>query len=373
MSNGRTLEDKEVIRLPSLLLGMSALLLSIVAIGASAPANPPQCLEEFQAPYFRWKQLPVAVYTAHEIPNHFHRATKSAVDKWNSALKTPFFVFKGSSKECAKSSVTCVLLDDHASYLKISGKDDYAYTRQEFKDGYWTSADIHINPALNWKHPAKVGQVDPYSVILHELGHLLGLQHHFFHLNSIMNYLPYEAGVAHLSISDFDVEVIQWLYLNGTCPASDLMAFVDGNNAAAMKYLKRSHPNLSDISDLNRLYLLSRLERSEGRLGEALKVIDRAIGLATDRPVIVRAYLLNHRADLHFQLKDNARALKDFEESMRLAPGNYQTITYVALLKHLMGQPGSVVLELLQKALTIKPTFGLALELKQKIQTGKAP
>ncbi|MDD4976372.1 MAG: hypothetical protein PHY93_18585 [Bacteriovorax sp.] len=326
------------------------------------------CLASYKTPYLKWKNLPIPIYASASLPPRFKVLLNEEIQKWNSSFKMKLFDYRGSSTFCHKKEINCVVLEKHSKYLALSGVEDYALTKQDFKHDYWVGADIFLNSGFKWKHPASVGEVDPGKVILHELGHVLGLQHHFFHLNSIMNYLPYEAGDVDLEISIFDKEILEWLYLGGKCPEDYLLAFIDGQEDLSMELLKKKYTDFSKITDVNLLYLISRLERSKNELDNSLKTIDMAIELSSHKSNIIKAYLLNHKADLYFRKNDIKSATKNFEESLKLWPGNYLTLTYLAQIKILMGESNKEALALLKQALKIKPTFKLAKELSLQIK-----
>lgn len=336
-------------------------------ISSSAYAQSSACLANYKTPYFKWKTLPVEMYVDKKLPKVFTKALVNGIDHWNSQFKEKVFVYKGQSKGCDSPEINCLTMEKAKTYQKIAGSNDYAFAKQNYKDGLWESSDIVLNAHYKWKTPSVLGQVDPAKVVLHELGHVLGLQHHFFHLTSIMNYLPYEAGEVNLSISSFDKELIEWLYFGGKCPTDYFLASIDEQNDLSVELIKKQFSDLATINDINVLYLLSRLEKTKTP-DQALAAIERAITLSSDQSNVVKAYLLNQRGDLFF-LKDNyPEALKSFEESHKLWPGNYHTLTYLAQLKFLSGDKNAALVDLKQ-ALKIKPDYLLAKELEVLIKT----
>lgn len=331
--------------------------------------EPLNCPLKFHSAYAKWSKIPVRISTQKGIPQIFVDATKQAIEAWNQKMGHTFFEFKGSSSNCVSRKVNCILLESKEGFLKLNESSDYGLTEQKYIDHVWSSADIVLNPKISWNHPASVGQVDPYDVILHELGHVLGIQHHFFGLGSVMNYVPYESGVGRQTITEFDVSVLKWLYFGGDCPDSIRMAFVDGQFDLAIDFYEQwEQKNQKKIDDVELIYLRSLIEKNKGRLDEAIKFADRSIDLSANLSDISQVQLLNHRGDLYIKKNKFTRALRDFNKSLRLLPSNYQTQTYIAFLRHKQGEDSAEIKSLLKSALEIKPSFLLASDLLKKLE-----
>ncbi len=337
---------------------------------SEASAETPACLASFTTPYYKWKSLPVEIYVDKKMPTVFTKALINGIDKWNASFKENVFLYKGQSKECDKPEINCLTMKKAKAYQKVSGDNDYAFVSQAYRDNAWESADIVLNASFKWKSPSSIGQVDPSKVVLHELGHVLGLQHHFFHLSSIMNYLPYEASKVNLGITSFDKEMVDWIYFNGKCPTDYLLASIDQQNDLSRDILKKQFPDLSALDDLNLLYLISRLEKNKDN-DRALLAINKALVLSQDQSDVTRAYLLNQQADLYFLKDNNLEAFKAFEESHKLWPGNYLTLTYLAQLKYIMNSDRKGALKDVTQALTIRPDYQPAKELKNFLRKQK--
>lgn len=323
-----------------------------------------------KTPYMTWAKLPVNIYVKEGLPETFVNATKEAIAKWNAITGQEMLAFKGPSKACKKISVNCILLEKREiGDTPKPEREEYAYAKQDFTGNHWSGTDIFLNDNIKWAHPSKVGEVDPFEVILHELGHVLGLQHHFFYLSSVMNYVPFESGSNRLEITAFDLSLLAWLYKNGPCPPDYFLAFVDGQYEIALSLLAKAFPDVSAVKDVNVLYLKSRSERFIGKLDESMSSIDRAIEVAQDQSGAssVLAYLYTHRADLYFRKLNYRSALKDFERALKLDSYNYQTMTYVAYLRYLMGKDKGDVVGILDKAIEIKPNFAMAKDLRSKV------
>lgn len=347
-------------------------ILIVVLLACTARAQSPVVCElSLRSPYLTWPKLPVAIFVDSKLSPIFREATEKAVIRWNEASGQSLLNFGGESTRCAKESVHCVTLEPNTEYLRMNGQHDYGHTKQSFESVHWKSADVILNGGVPWARPASIGQVDPYDVILHELGHVLGLQHHFSHLASVMNYVPLESGPSPLEITAFDLAMLKWMYQGGPCPERFDLAYIDEQNVIALEEVRKKQPDLSKASDVNALYLRSRLERASNHYDVSMLAIDRALSLAESQPALLRAQLYNHRADIYYRKNNWPRARRDFEKSLKLAPANYQTLTYLAHLKMLMGESRESVEPLLTEALKLKPGFDLAEDLQYELKNSK--
>jgi tetratricopeptide (TPR) repeat protein len=315
----------------------------------------PWYIKDFKTPYFIWEKLPVEIYTDKKLPPSFITSTRKAIANWNESIGNKVFTFKGSSKNCNKKNIHCITLLNKEKYLKTSGRNDYGYTSQFFDKGLWTEADIYLNNSIAWGKDI-VGRVSPYDIIVHELGHVLGLQHHNFDLSSIMNYYPQEAGIKHDKISPFDIKLIRSLYFSGVRPRIDKLLFIDGQFKNALAELNK----VDSYSDLNSLYLKARLEKKLGKLDQSEITISKAIALSSNAPSFIKGYLLNFKADIYFKRKNNDIALKIFEQSLKVHSTNYHTLSYVGYLRFLKKMPNESVAPLIYRALRIKPSYKFA-------------
>lgn len=129
-----------------------------------------------------WKdKLPIEFYVSKTIPTEFHEDISAAAEKWNYSAGKPVVKINFSDLEGAQFST-----DDTKNVIYgFTDWDEDKSTQQaltivKYRVNQITSADIKINfqHFIYYKTEAKEKtQIHFASLILHEIGHALGLKH----------------------------------------------------------------------------------------------------------------------------------------------------------------------------------------------------
>lgn len=172
-------------RLPSLFF---ALLVIVGLLQACSRRMPPQAPCNFvQSPELQrvsWKRhLPIKLYVHNSVPTEAYGAIDRAVEHYNRTLGDGTDVFAVVAR--GTSGETNAKRDGYSVVYWYSGWDASRSTEQARTTIYWTGseifeADVRIN-AFNFRY--NLGEAVPFndldlqSIMVHELGHVLGLIH----------------------------------------------------------------------------------------------------------------------------------------------------------------------------------------------------
>ncbi len=145
------------------------------------PQNQCNFVQNSELQRVSWKgQIPIALYISDSIPQDYHGAIRDAAAKWNYKLGSHVFDVRDNVSVPAAPNKDKI----SAIYWDLNWESDKA-VEQARTTIYWKGssideADIRINAhdfhySVDDKTP--LDKVDFESLMVHEMGHVLGLQH----------------------------------------------------------------------------------------------------------------------------------------------------------------------------------------------------
>lgn len=193
------------------LLGALPMVAFMLQACSPQPKGQPDCgfVQNVYGERVAWKKgLPITLYIHESVPQTAYTAIENAVKDWEVAMGRPMFRVGGYG---IKSSATPQQDGVNMIYWMPTWEVEKA-SEQARTSVYWISneikeTDIRVN-ATNFSFftdtPTSSRDVHLESLILHELGHVLGLKHED-HSNSVMaTYLAYQAKRTDISARDKD-------------------------------------------------------------------------------------------------------------------------------------------------------------------------
>jgi hypothetical protein len=208
--------------------------LLLILFSLSAEAVSPQYSEEKQNLVLRWKTgtIPISVSSSLLKLNlgitngsDVEGAIKRSLETWEKAADIKFEVLNTDEQTVSPKGnfgdgVSLITNAPIAENLLLfeSDTDVSARTRVFFnKKGIITEADIVLNPYQQFSTDGTFGTFDLESILTHEIGHLLGLEHSFI-LGATMHESNGKNGVFNLksfdsrTLAETDVSAIRALY-----------------------------------------------------------------------------------------------------------------------------------------------------------------
>lgn len=150
----------------------------------------------------RWTIFPIKLVIQPGFPERLRPAIYQAAAKWNNAMGSTYFIV---SKSLSKKESG---LGDHQNTIywkQGSGRtDENGSTELNFYRNHITEADIYIDGRST---------DDLESVLIHEMGHVLGLEHS--HDKTSIMYESLRDGEIRRNISQQEVSSIQCVYGGG--------------------------------------------------------------------------------------------------------------------------------------------------------------
>ncbi len=158
--------------------------LSSVLVFQAHCANPPPpqtaCgfVQNSEGQRVSWKkQLPIQLYLDASVPTQFYQAISSAIVTWEQSIGRKVFELAGTStgtqpRQDSKSVLYWISTWDRTQMLQQANTTIY------WVDTRISEADIRINASLNFEtEKGYSSSIDIESLVLHELGHVMGLKH----------------------------------------------------------------------------------------------------------------------------------------------------------------------------------------------------
>lgn len=307
-----------------------------------------------------WKKLPIRLCVTNKVPPRVAEGLAPAMEVWNQSLGRKVFegchldqpVYKESDPAHGVYWIT-------EGFEKYTDKTSLARTTLSYEgSGEVLDGDILLNGQYyDWSALT----LDPQTIFVHELGHMLGLKHFFLSLDSAMNYYPYASGYEHRTLGAYEKLVFGNLYGDRRAEAPEyLRAYFAGQLDVALKVLaKIKKPTPAET------YALAYLSKAQGKPAVARKFFRK---LLSTRPGLY--YVRQQLADALWSLGDLVGAEKEFQTVLTEQPRSYESLAglgaiYIAQGDAKRGQ------EFLKKSLEIQPAHWVACQLLLKA-TGDA-
>ncbi|HWU44764.1 MAG TPA: matrixin family metalloprotease [Bdellovibrio sp.] len=198
-------------------LGAGVLLLTALLIESCAPKSQTDCgfVQNSYGERVSWKDTaPITVSIHESVPDEFVGAIQSAADTWEKSAGHKLFIINTK-----KVTGPIAPHKDGSNIIYFMDTWDAAKPTEQARTSiYWTGdqigeADIRVN-ALNfkfyWNGQKNSTEVNFEALILHELGHVLGLKHKDSGGSVMATYLP--SGLDRIQLAATDVTDIKCEY-----------------------------------------------------------------------------------------------------------------------------------------------------------------
>lgn len=266
-----------------------------------------------------WSSLPIKLCINKSVPTEFHNKIKNAVASWNSNFIVPIFTINCISNEDIsklEDKNSHSIFWEASNFSKYTSITSLATTLKVSDDesGNFIDADIIINAQVfNWS----TGLLDLETVILHELGHVLGIKHLFMELGSALNYYSYLSGYTQHNISNIDKMIIENIYFKGTHNTTLIDLTLNKKYIRAIKILKtKSKLTLNESYNLAYLY---KKTKAYAKCAKQLTNLDYK-GL----PLKLKASVLLLKGDCYWTVNSTSKAKNAFSNSLRYLPNYYE-------------------------------------------------
>ena len=125
-----------------------------------------------------WQSLPIEIGIDESVPFQAEAAIRDAAGKWEAVLGQPVFVFHASRGVKLEQDFTSVIYWNTGEYQQPT--EQQAVTKSNWYGPRIYDADIVVNAhnfTLSVGHSLVPNAVDLESLMIHELGHVLGIGH----------------------------------------------------------------------------------------------------------------------------------------------------------------------------------------------------
>ncbi len=194
---------------------LSIVLLSIVLLAfiqACAPKSQEECgfVQNVYGERISWKgQLPIVMKLHESVPEDYRESIVQAAETWNKSYGKKLFSI--DKNDVVRGPVMSMKDTENVIYFYPSWETNKT-TEQARTSVYWLGdlikeADIRINAkdfsyydlALNNKAPAKINL---QALVIHELGHVLGLKHKDTDSSVMATYLASQSDRVQIAQTD---------------------------------------------------------------------------------------------------------------------------------------------------------------------------
>jgi len=294
-----------------------------------------------------WKSLPIRICTTQGLSAEIVAALGSAVAVWNSSFG--HIIFEVSCQAKNQNHVVSDLAEHSVFYItqgfgRTGDPLALARTLSSFDEdtGEMLDADILLNAdSFNWSEL----KLDLKSILIHELGHMLGLQHLWISSSSVMHQYPYQSGIVRHRLGLYELTAIKRKYFGGQDQQPLYIdAFFSGNLFLGIRYLRQVANPGSD-----HYYAIGMIELKLENYASAIVAFKTC--LAHDPGNVLARYRL---ADAMNRSEKISEAESVFKALLNDNPRFYEALADLALIYKNKGNKAEAR-RLFQKTLEVNP------------------
>lgn len=120
-----------------------------------------------------WGERKIYIYITKSVPANFHDAIRSAVRTMNSAIDGAIILQESTMQENAYGDV----VNSICYGCKELGPLEQAQALLRWTGAYMLEADVVLGTRFKLSATPSLNEIDAESLVLHELGHAVGLDH----------------------------------------------------------------------------------------------------------------------------------------------------------------------------------------------------